>query len=111
MKQALVEQNSHLEWPDHKPDNRKFIKSETAWRSIRGLIDVFLYACSTSRMLLVWIWGVCSYLGAGVIGSSWLFSASPRLLGREHIPHHERAFSTDVGDFCLCQYFYRAEWV
>ena len=106
MNQALVKQeNSHHEWPDHKPDDRRCIKSETAWRNIRSLLDLLLCACSASRMLLVWTWGVCSYLGAGHIGSSRLFSASPRLLGRECIPHHERAFSTDIGDFACVSTF------
>ena len=57
MNQALVKQeNSHHEWPDHKPDDRRCIKSETAWRNIRSLLDLLLCACSASRMLLVMKW-------------------------------------------------------
>ena len=45
-----------------------------------SLIDVFLCARSASRMLLGWTWDVCSYLSAGIIGSSWLFLSTSEIL-------------------------------
>lgn len=49
--------------------------------------------------LLVWAGNICTYRSAEIISPPGSSSAPLRLLGRECLPHSERAFSTDGGDF------------